>query len=94
MSEISDALSISGSAVSRNVAAFSHNKGRGEPGHRLLVSTEDPLDRRRRIVTNTPASRKLAQEVVDILRSAFDRAAAPMPPRSMGDSRGANPGAI
>ncbi|HSK40358.1 MAG TPA: helix-turn-helix domain-containing protein [Arenibaculum sp.] len=78
--ELSERLGIAQSSASRNVAALSRWRGFDRPGHDLVQATEDPRERRRKVVTLTPRGRAL----VDELRALVSPPSPPPrpPPRS------------
>lgn len=65
--ELSERLGIAQSSASRNVAALSRWRGPGKPGHDLVLSEEDPRERRRKVVTLTAEGRALVEELGDLL---------------------------
>ena len=65
--ELSERLGIAQSSASRNVAALSRWRGTGKPGHGLVLSREDPRERRRKVVTLTAGGRALVEELGDLL---------------------------
>lgn len=71
MTSLRDRLNLSGSAVSRNVATFTHNRGKGEPGFGLFSAEEDRMDRRLKRVSLTGAGLKLAEDACAIIREGL-----------------------
>jgi DNA-binding MarR family transcriptional regulator len=67
MKQLSEALGVAQSTMSRNVSALSKLHRLGKPGLDVVKSEIDPYERRRRIVTLTPRGRKLLAEVSSIL---------------------------
>jgi DNA-binding MarR family transcriptional regulator len=60
MKDLADRVGISQSSMSRNVAALSKQHRLGKPGYDLIAATEDPAERRRKIVTLTPKGKRVA----------------------------------
>jgi DNA-binding MarR family transcriptional regulator len=58
--DLEAAAGISQSSVSRNIALLSHTQRQGRPGYDLLVSFEDPAERRRKLVRLTPKGERYA----------------------------------
>ena len=67
MKDLSDALHISQSSVSRNVSALSKWLRTHDAGPDLVEAYEDPFERRRKIVRLTPRGKKLAGRVEEIM---------------------------
>lgn len=67
MKRLGEKLGISQSSCSRNVAALSKYHRLNKPGHDLLYATEDPEERRRKIVKLTPKGKRVAETLLEIL---------------------------
>lgn len=67
MKEIGDKLGISQASCSRNVAALSKWHRLNKEGHNLVVATEDPTERRRKVVHLTPDGERLARNLTTYL---------------------------
>ena len=63
MKEMSKFLNISQSSCSRNVAYLSQYHRLHKPGLNLLVSREDPMERRRKIVRLTSKGRRFVEKL-------------------------------
>ena len=61
MRVLADRVGIAQSSCSRNVAALGQIHRHGRPGHQLVESYEDPMDRRTKLVKLTPKGRRFAQ---------------------------------
>lgn len=68
MKDLADRVGVSQSSMSRNVAALSETHRYGKAGYDLVFATEDPTERRRKIVKLTPKGRRVAAG----LSSLFD----------------------
>lgn len=66
MKDLAERVGISQSSTSRNVAALSKEHRYGKPGYDLVAATEDPMERRRKIVKLTPKGRRIAQALSDV----------------------------
>jgi DNA-binding MarR family transcriptional regulator len=65
--DLADAIGIAQSTTSRNVSTLDKiNRHHGE-GHRLIRSVEDPLERRRKLITLTPRGRQLKATLEEML---------------------------
>jgi DNA-binding MarR family transcriptional regulator len=64
MKDIADALGVAQSTMSRNVSALSKIHRLRKPGLDLVKATEDPYERRRKIVTLTPKGRQLKERLL------------------------------
>lgn len=69
MKTLGERLDISQSSCSRNVAALSKFHRLNKPGHDLVYATEDPVERRRKIVKLTPKGKRVAQALLEILEA-------------------------
>lgn len=69
MKTLRERLGISQASCSRNVAALSNAHRLNKPGHDLLMATEDPVERRRKIVMLTPKGKRVAAALLDLLES-------------------------
>jgi len=67
MSELSVAVGIAQSSVSRNVAALSSWSRHHEKGHELLRAYEDPMNRRRKLVELTPKGKAVKSRLDKLL---------------------------
>ena len=67
MKQIADALGVAQSTMSRNVSALSKIHRLRKPGLDLVKATEDPYERRRKIVTLTPRGRQLRDRLLAVL---------------------------
>lgn len=67
MSELSIAVGIAQSSVSRNVAALSSWSRHRERGHELLRAYEDPMNRRRKLIELTPRGRAVKSRLEKLL---------------------------
>lgn len=70
MTELREAVGISQSSVSRNVAALGQINRLHGPGFNLLEAREDPEERRRKIVALTPKGRTLARALAQALNGS------------------------
>jgi DNA-binding MarR family transcriptional regulator len=70
MGDLAHRLGIAQSSASRNVAALSKWHSFGKPGHDLVEAREDPRERRRKIISLTPAGRRLIEALRDIVSGA------------------------
>lgn len=61
MRVLADRVGIAQSSCSRNVAALGKIHRHGRPGHQLVESYEDSMDRRTKLVKLTPKGRRFAQ---------------------------------
>jgi DNA-binding MarR family transcriptional regulator len=68
MRELKGRLGISGSSISRNVAALSKHHRLGKAGHDLVESYEDSMDRRNKLVRLTPKGKSFAFRLSDLLK--------------------------
>lgn len=68
MKELADQLGISQASCSRNVAALSRWHRLNKPGHDLVIATEDPAERRRKIVFLTPKGKRVIKSLTDIIK--------------------------
>lgn len=66
MKELGARLGISQSSCSRNVAALAQQHWLNKPGHDLLIATEDPDERRRKILKLTAKGRRVAEAISKI----------------------------
>jgi DNA-binding MarR family transcriptional regulator len=69
MRELEQATGLSSSSVSRNVSALSKVHRKGQPGHDLVVTFEDAMDRRIKRVRPTPKGTKVYNTLISILGS-------------------------
>lgn len=67
MKALGEATGLSQSSCSRNVAALSQWHRLGEAGHDLVVATEDPAERRRKVVHLTPKGKRVAASINEIM---------------------------
>jgi DNA-binding MarR family transcriptional regulator len=67
MKEIADRVGLSQSAISRNIQALSKWHRLNKPGYDLVTATEDPRERRRKIVTLTPKGERVATSLREII---------------------------
>jgi DNA-binding MarR family transcriptional regulator len=65
--ELQQKLGLSGAAVSRNVTFLSKARGVGLPGHGLVESEIDEVNRRHRRLTLTPKGERLAEKLSKII---------------------------
>lgn len=65
--DLSERLGIAQSSSSRNVAALSKWHSFGKAGLDLVQAVEDPRERRRKILTLTPAGQALADRLAELL---------------------------
>lgn len=61
MKDMAEILGISQASCSRNVAALSKWHRLNKPGHDLVYSEEDPIERRRKIVKLTAKGKRVAE---------------------------------
>lgn len=66
MKDLSDRVGVSQSSMSRNIAALSETHRYGKPGYDLVYATEDPAERRRKIVKLTPKGRRIAASLSEV----------------------------
>ena len=59
-------LDISSASISRNVSALSRINRFHQPGHELLQATEDPMERRRKVLELTTHGKQFAKRVAEI----------------------------
>jgi len=59
MSEIAEKLAMAQSSVSRNVSLLSKWSWQRKEGLNFLIANEDPMERRRKLVSLTNRGRKL-----------------------------------
>lgn len=67
MTELSEKAGISQASCSRNVSALSRVHRLNKPGMDLVVATEDPMERRRKIVRLTPKGQRLAEALTELI---------------------------
>ena len=67
MKELADALGVAQSTMSRNVAYLDRINRHHQPGLDLVRATEDPAERRRKIVTLTPRGRQLKTRLNELV---------------------------
>nr|WP_273545330.1 MarR family winged helix-turn-helix transcriptional regulator [Sinorhizobium medicae] len=67
MKELIQATGLASSSVSRNVAALGETHRGGQPGHNLLRSYEDAMDRRTKRVELTAKGQRVYATLVSIL---------------------------
>lgn len=67
MKDLADRVGISQASTSRNVAALSKVHRLGKAGHDLVVATEDPAERRRKIVRLTKKGERVVAELQRVL---------------------------
>jgi len=67
--EIAEKLDISGASASRNVNLLSKDKKYGVKGFGLVVSDYDIHERRRKVVTLSPAGRALIKRFTEVYTS-------------------------
>ena len=63
MSELGEQTGLTQSSVSRNVAALSKVHRTRRPGHDLVYTEEDPIERRRKLVLLSPKGKRLLEQV-------------------------------
>ena len=61
MRDLAESVGIAQSSCSRNVASLGKIHRHGRPGHQLVESYEDPMDRRIKLVKLTQKGRRFAQ---------------------------------
>lgn len=64
MKELSDRIGLGQSSASRNVSTLAKWKSPGRPGHEVLETAEDILDRRRKVVDLTPKGKRIIDSIV------------------------------
>ncbi|KAB7627695.1 winged helix DNA-binding protein [Alkalilimnicola sp. S0819] len=69
MKELCERLGISQSSTSRNVAALSKYHRLNRPGLDLVRATEDPMERRRKLVHLTSKGRRVAESLKALLEA-------------------------
>ncbi|MER8582655.1 winged helix DNA-binding protein [Mesorhizobium sp. M1423] len=69
MRELEQLTGLSSSSVSRNVSALSKTHRKGQPGHDLLATVEDPMDRRIKRISPTSKGTKVFNTLISILGS-------------------------
>ena len=69
MKDLGIRLGVSQATMSRNVAALSKVHRLNRPGLDLIEATEDPLERRRKIVNLTPKGERVKQALLKVLPS-------------------------
>ena len=67
MKELSKTLGISQASCSRNVAALSKWHRLNKPGHDLVYASEDPAERRRKIVFLTSKGEQVAETLCSLI---------------------------
>lgn len=67
VTELSDRVGQALSSTSRNVAALGEVNRNRQQGHNLVVAKEDPLERRKKIVSLTPKGRRVAETLITLL---------------------------
>ena len=68
MPELEKKANVSQASCSRNVALLSEIHRLGKPGLGLIVATEDPIFRRRKVVRLTEKGQRVLASIVDIVR--------------------------
>lgn len=68
MKELQEAVGISQASCSRNVAALSAFHRLNKPGYNVVVATEDPLERRRKVVRLTEKGQRIANGLSSLVR--------------------------
>ena len=68
MSELEKKANVSQASCSRNVALLSEIHRLGKPGLGLIVATEDPIFRRRKVVKLTEKGQRVLAAIVDPVR--------------------------
>jgi DNA-binding MarR family transcriptional regulator len=63
MTEALKKIGISQAAMSRNAAILGRLYSKGEPGLDMIAATEDPMERRRKVMRMTPKGEKLLAEL-------------------------------
>lgn len=63
MKDIGERVGISQASTSRNIAALSKVHRLNRPGHDLVVATEDPVERRRKVVYLTDKGKRVAESL-------------------------------
>jgi DNA-binding MarR family transcriptional regulator len=63
MKDIGERVGISQASTSRNIAALSKVHRLNRPGHDLVVATEDPVERRRKVVHLTDKGKRVAESL-------------------------------
>jgi len=64
LTDLSERTQQSTPSASRNVAALSNTHRKGKPGHGLVISKEDPLERRRKQHWLTPKGRAFLRKLI------------------------------
>lgn len=67
MRELGEITGLSPASMSRNIAALSKQHRVGKAGHDLLVTSEDPAERRVKRVKLTAKGKKLADEITKVI---------------------------
>ena len=63
MKDIGERVGISQASTSRNIAALSKVHRLNRPGHDLVVATEDPVERRRKVVHLTDKGKLVVESL-------------------------------
>lgn len=66
MKELCTILGVSQATMSRNIAAMGKVHRLNRPGYDLLIATEDPVERRRKIVNLTPRGMRIKNALDEI----------------------------
>lgn len=67
MKDLGERVGISQASTSRNIAALSKVHRLNRPGHDLVTATEDPVERRRKVVYLTDKGKRVAESLKDIM---------------------------
>lgn len=67
MADLARAAGLAQSSVSRNVSSLGAWSRHKRPGLKLLESTEDLMDRRRKVVSLTPSGRRLKETLESLI---------------------------
>lgn len=67
MKRMSEKLGLSQSSTSRNIAALGKQHRYGKPGYDLLAAKEDPVERRRKIVTLTAKGERVMRGIIEAM---------------------------
>lgn len=67
MRELEQVTGLATSSISRNVAALGKIHRKGVPGHDLLLTKEDPMDRRVKLVYPTARGRRVFSEIMELM---------------------------
>lgn len=70
MKDLGQRCGLAQSTSSRNVALLSDKLRHDKDGYGLVVATEDPVERRRKIIKLTPRGKRVAASLCDIIRES------------------------